>query len=179
MIINIPQLFPIRKGEEKMNRTIGSIYKKGLDYVIITIFVMMFIVVLLNVICRYVFNNSLPWAMEFSRYSFIWIIFLGSALAMRNGSHIGLQFFEKILSVKYLQYYKLFINLLNIIFLLIFTVVGFIMAFQGTHTYSAVIQMPMFIPYLALPFGGVAMLIEAINIIKSMGNNLKDNHTEF
>jgi TRAP-type C4-dicarboxylate transport system permease small subunit len=169
----------VLKGEEKMNRTAGSLYKKGLDYAIIMIFMMMFFVVLLNVICRYVFNNSLPWAMEFSRYSFIWIIFLGSALAMRNGSHIGLQIFEKVLPAQYRQYYNLFINLLNVLFLLVFTVVGFIMAFQGSRTYSAVIQMPMLIPYLALPIGGVAMLIEAINIMKSKGNNLKDNHGEF
>jgi TRAP-type C4-dicarboxylate transport system permease small subunit len=160
------------KGEKKMNRTAGSLYKKGLDYAIIIVFMMMFFVVLLNVICRYVFNNSLPWAMEFSRYSFIWIIFLGSALAMRNGSHIGLQFFENILPEKFMPYYQLFINLLNILFLLVFTAVGFFMAFQGISTYSAVIQMPMLIPYLALPVGGVAMLIEAVNIIRNKVNKL-------
>jgi TRAP-type C4-dicarboxylate transport system permease small subunit len=160
------------KGEVNVNKIADTIYKKSLDYIIITIFMMMFTVVLLNVICRYVFNNSLPWAMEFSRYSFIWIIFLGSALAMRNGSHIGLELFERILSTKYLKYYKLFINSVNILFLLVFTVVGFIVAFQGMKTYSAVIQMPMIIPYLALPVGGVAMLIEAGNIVKNM---IKDN----
>jgi len=41
-----------------------------------------------NVVARYFFNNPLEWAEEFSRYSFIWIVFLGAAYCTKSNRHI-------------------------------------------------------------------------------------------
>ena len=32
-----------------------------------------------NVVARYVFNSPIQWAEEFSRYAFIWVVFMGAA----------------------------------------------------------------------------------------------------
>lgn len=42
-----------------------------------------------QVVLRYVFDAGFPWAEEFSRYCFVWIVFLGSAVAFHRGLHIG------------------------------------------------------------------------------------------
>ena len=36
-------------------------------------FCSMFVVSLLQVICRYIFNNSLTWSEELARYLFVWV----------------------------------------------------------------------------------------------------------
>lgn len=66
--------------------------KRKVDYVnIITIlaFIVMVIVVLLQVIFRYVMRISVPWTEEFARYLLILITFVGGALAVRDKQHIS------------------------------------------------------------------------------------------
>ncbi|MDQ3510019.1 MAG: TRAP transporter small permease [Actinomycetota bacterium] len=45
-----------------------------------------------NVAGRYLFNFSLAWADELSRFLFIWIIFIGAALAYFRGEHISVDY---------------------------------------------------------------------------------------
>ena len=45
------------------------------------------------VICRYVFNNSLTWSEELTRYMFIWVVFLGAAIGVRERTHIAVDIF--------------------------------------------------------------------------------------
>jgi len=57
-----------------------------------TIFVslaLMVIFVFLNVVLRYMFNSGLAWSGEVARYLFVWIIFLGSVIAVKEQSHLG------------------------------------------------------------------------------------------
>jgi TRAP-type transport system small permease protein len=48
-------------------------------------------VVSLQVLLRYAFNNSLGFADELSRLTFVWSIFLGIPLGIRLGAHIGME----------------------------------------------------------------------------------------
>ena len=43
-----------------------------------------------NVLGRYLTGNSLSWADEVARYSMIWLTFLGSGLALREGAHAAI-----------------------------------------------------------------------------------------
>ncbi len=47
------------------------------------------VLVLLAVVLRYVFNDPLSWSEEASRIPFMWLGFLGAALALRRGKHLG------------------------------------------------------------------------------------------
>jgi len=44
-------------------------------------------VVFANVISRFLLRHSIVWSMEIARYSFVWITFLGTAVALRERSH--------------------------------------------------------------------------------------------
>jgi TRAP-type C4-dicarboxylate transport system permease small subunit len=46
-----------------------------------------FIVVLLQVVLRYIFERPNPWSEELSRFGFIWLSMLGAALAVELRSH--------------------------------------------------------------------------------------------
>src|SRR6266566_2085230 len=45
------------------------------------------------VVCRYVFNNSLTWSEELTRYMFIWVVFLGAAVSVRQRANIAIDLF--------------------------------------------------------------------------------------
>jgi TRAP-type C4-dicarboxylate transport system permease small subunit len=122
---------------------------------------------LANVVARFVFNSPIFWSAEMARYSFVWIIFLGAALAARQGSHIGMEVLVNQLPPKARVLLKAAINCMIILFLFVFTIVSFRQAFQAIDTESAAMQIPMLIPYLALPFGAIAMIVEVVRGITS------------
>lgn len=56
---------------------------------IIVISVLMVCVTLAQVIFRYVIAAPLPWSEELARYCFVWIVFLGGAIGLSRGIHLG------------------------------------------------------------------------------------------
>jgi TRAP-type C4-dicarboxylate transport system permease small subunit len=49
----------------------------------------MIVVTLAQVIFRYVIEAPLPWSEELARYCFVWIVFLGGAIGLSRGIHLG------------------------------------------------------------------------------------------
>ncbi len=50
----------------------------------------MCLMVFWNVVLRYGFNSGIPFSVEISRLIFVWLIMLGSVVALREGAHIGI-----------------------------------------------------------------------------------------
>jgi TRAP-type C4-dicarboxylate transport system permease small subunit len=57
-------------------------------YLPVSVFVMMFIVFLINIFFRYVLRNSLNWTFEFSVNSFVIVGLLGACIAFRKEDHV-------------------------------------------------------------------------------------------
>ena len=64
---------------------------------IIVISVVMICVTLAQVIFRYVIAAPLPWSEELARYCFVWIVFLGGAVGLARGIHLGVDLFVNML----------------------------------------------------------------------------------
>jgi TRAP-type transport system small permease protein len=69
-------------------RVIDTVFKT----LLVVLLVVLVFAVGANVAGRYLFNFSLAWADELSRFLFIWIIFVGAALAFFRGEHISVDF---------------------------------------------------------------------------------------
>ena len=57
----------------------------------------MIVITFIQVFCRYILNAALPWAGELTIFLFIWVIFLGAAITLSKGLHIGVDIFTSIL----------------------------------------------------------------------------------
>lgn len=64
---------------------------------IVAISVLMVVVTLAQVIFRYVIAEPLPWSEELARYCFVWIVFLGGAVGLSRGIHLGVDLFVNML----------------------------------------------------------------------------------
>ena len=62
------------------------------DYPAIILFWVLFAIILLQFITRYVFNDSVGWTEELARYVLITLTFVGAITCVRKGSHIFLEF---------------------------------------------------------------------------------------
>ena len=57
----------------------------------------MVIVTLAQVVFRYVIAAPLSWSEELARYCFVWIVFLGGAIGLSRGIHLGVDLFVNML----------------------------------------------------------------------------------
>ncbi len=58
------------------------------EIILVTLFVLMVAVIFIQIIMRYVFNNSLSWSEELGRFVFEWLTWIGLSLGARVGQHI-------------------------------------------------------------------------------------------
>lgn len=61
----------------------------AMNTVIVVSLALMVVMVFSNVVLRYVFNSGITVSEELSRFCFLWLIFVGSVVAMRERGHLG------------------------------------------------------------------------------------------
>ena len=52
------------------------------------------VLIAVGVFCRYVLNESLSWSDELSRYCFVWTVFVGMGLAVKNNGNMKIDILE-------------------------------------------------------------------------------------
>jgi TRAP-type C4-dicarboxylate transport system permease small subunit len=63
---------------------------KAIEAVLALLLVAMVVMVFGNVVLRYAFNSGISVSEEMSRFCFVWLTFIGAIVAMRDGSHLGM-----------------------------------------------------------------------------------------
>lgn len=113
-----------------------------------------------DVASRAVFNQPTIWATELSIYAIIGSCFLGSAYAVRSYSHITVDLLVNMLSDKMKKVFAYVSNVLGLIFSLIFTIYGFehvLGTYKLGTTSSSLLRIPMYLPEMFLPLGGILL----------------------
>ena len=77
--------------------------------------VLMVVIVILNVVLRYVFNKGIFWAEEVATISFVWAVFVGASATYKNKMDIGIDFLITKTSVNIQKKIKLVINILLLV----------------------------------------------------------------
>ena len=57
-------------------------------YIPIIAFLIMFVVFVIQIAARYIFNNPVPWAYEVTVMGYLWMVVLGACYAYRDRSHV-------------------------------------------------------------------------------------------
>ena len=111
-------------------------------------------IIFLQVVMRSVFNSSLSWSEELARYIFIWQIWLGMSIGLRENKHIRVELIFNFIKGRKAKTLNIISSVLCIFFCL------FLMYYGGKivqnsimkSTVSAAMRAPLWIIYLALPF---------------------------
>ncbi len=61
----------------------------AMNTIIVVSLALMVIMVFSNVVLRYAFNSGITATEELSRLLFLWLIFIGAIVAMKEGAHLG------------------------------------------------------------------------------------------
>lgn len=128
------------------------------------------IVVGVNVFFRYILNNTLYWATELSIFLFIWIVFIGAAVAYSRNSHISVTLFLDKLNPKNKKIIDIINSLILISFLVFLTKTGYSVAVSNINSLSEAMKISYGLVYSVVPISCALMLLHTIasliNILK-------------
>jgi C4-dicarboxylate transporter DctQ subunit len=124
-------------------------------------------IVTTEVILRYVFKHSLIFTEELARYLMVWIVFLGSALAVRDEAHIRINILVKRLNPTLGKAARLLAHGLVLIFLVIIAVEGFRILPGQLRQMCITINVSLFYFYLAIPVGAILMIVYLLPVIRA------------
>jgi len=146
----------------------------------------MFLVVLMQVLFRYVLNWPLFWIEEIARYLLIFIAMMGGTLAFKDDVHPKVTFFYERLKYSKRIKWELFLRIFIIIFLMLLIFLGWKWAKDNSCFRTAGLGISEFWPLMIVPIGAAAMLVilivDSLNIlmnkrsylIKDMKTKIKD-----
>ena len=121
------------------------------------------LVVLWQVFTRFILRNPSAWSEEISRYLLIWISFIGGALGLSNGTHMGLVLVTDRIKNPVL---KTIVHILAYIVCgavgFVFVKYGYIYAESGMTRTMMCCNMPMGYVYMIVPVCGVIIIINCI-----------------
>lgn len=143
----------------------------GIQILLGLMLAIMITLVFLNVILRFFFNSGLVWSEELSRYVFVYVIYLGAIVAMKENSHLGVDTFIKNIPEK-LKWLLYIIGRLIIVIVMAILLKGSLSMVIQSHTAKAAATgLPLSIVYgIGIITGGAIILISILNIFDVIRN---------
>jgi len=147
------------------------VVRRVVDAAAILLLCAMTFLILFQILGRYVFNYSISWSEEAAIFAQIWLVMLGAGIAMRNRHHVGVDFLIARCPPVVRQVARSASFLLGAAFLVVVIVGSFSLIGIGFMLKSAALQIPMAVPYIALPVGMTYFLVEfAIAVLPEIQN---------
>lgn len=116
---------------------------------------------------RYVLDHSPSWSEELSRYLMVWLTMLGSAAVLRSGGHISVTTLTDSLPPRALAVVLALRDLALVATSGVLAWWGIQFSELNEVQQSAAMEIPMSIPYAALPVG--ALLILMLILLSRLG----------
>ena len=140
----------------------ARIAEKALDTLTVVLFSVMFATIIVQIVLRYVFNAPLVWTDEAASYLFVWVAFLGWAMATRKRVHIGISVIVEKLPPGWRRALHAFWCLGTLAFALILLIVGAIITRNNVDVRMVSIDFAFWPVYLAVPIAAVFLVAYAL-----------------
>jgi len=147
-----------------------TLLDKFLEIIVITLLIIIVVAVNLEVVFRYILHNPLYWSEELSKLSFVWMIFIGSALATRDKIHIQMDYFADKLSPKIQCWLFYILQIICIAFLM--SVIIFSVPLIGIQANIRSVALNISMSYFTLAVF-IGSIFTIIYISKDIFNKLK------
>jgi TRAP-type transport system small permease protein len=159
--------------------TLSRVSARWVEIITIAMVLVMTILVIVQVLLRYLFSSSLSWSEEIARYLMIWVSFLAAGLALQKNLHIGVEALITRLGPRQRRRVSLVSKAAIFAFLVVLTVGGFQLAWFVRNQSSPALFLSMSWAYGASAAGGLFMAIQMFHsfltefISAGLGDNRK------
>ncbi|MDH4619850.1 TRAP transporter small permease [Brevibacillus sp. AY1] len=129
---------------------------------IAVIFGLAALLTLVQVFARYLLKSPFVWSEELVRYAMIWIVFLGTAVALRKGHLIAVEVVQHLVPKAIKKMMEVVTVLINMVLLFLLIKYGFgIMTNLGGQSTGAM-DIPVSWTYAAIPVGSLLALLNSL-----------------
>lgn len=129
-------------------------------------FIVIFLLMVGGVVLRYFFSVSFAWNIELSRYSFVWLTFIGAAYVRRLDSHIKIDvlfnYVKRNISRKTNIVFWVVKEILTVLYLVLLIYFSYVLSVRSWRFLSQAMQMPQFFLYISVALGGIMYLFREI-----------------
>jgi TRAP-type C4-dicarboxylate transport system permease small subunit len=154
---------------KKLDEVVAAILKA----VVVACLILIAFILLFRVIIRFTpINISLSWTDEVVEWSMAYMIFLTSALIMRDGAHFRVDLLqEKFKDTTFIRVLNFCITIFNVIFFAVFFYYAWDL-FSKAQAPTIILRAPRQVPYASILIGGFLMLVycirDLVNAFKEM-----------
>ena len=148
----------MRKWLHAANRALVSFETCAVGALVVAVCV----VVLLQVLMRYLFAYPNPWSEEVSRFCFIWLSLLGASLAVEHRAHFGFDQVTKALAPRAKKVVEGFAGAVVLLFSLLLIGTGIALMDLTMGERSPALNLPVAVVYAAAPVSGVLMVVHMV-----------------
>lgn len=135
-----------------------------------------------NVIMRYFFNNPIKWSEEVVTSLFVWTVFIGSAYAYRNHSHLGVDIVVNFMPDRMKKVVSVTMAILELLVLLMLTIISaqyvYHLIFSRTGAFKPaltdMLRVPKWWTGIAVPIGfGLSTFHSVVFLLRDKLNLFK------
>ena len=146
-------------------------YYKFLKVSLAILMGLLLIPVVLQIFARYFsFIPRYIWTEEMARFCFIWVILVGSMIAVRDGTHFTVDLLPKARTSRGEAFSRMFVDFWILVTALIFIIWGWPLVQFGLLQTSEMAELPMVLIYMAWPLAGVTWILF---LIEKFVDNIK------
>lgn len=159
--------------DTRKNKSLAQMLLKPMIHCSVVFMFFIILLTFLQVCLRYIFSHSFAWIEEVSRYLFVWIVFLGAAIAFDDDSHIKIDFIESKLPKKIKGIVQYFIVLINLLAMGLLFYSGALVALRNRKSmFYTIPDLSLLIMYIAVPLSCVlAIILIVLRIKKNIGSD--------
>ena len=162
----------------KVTRSSLDLYFRLLKVLLTLLMLLMIVPVLLQILSRY--SGIIPryiWTEEIARFCFVWIIMIGSMIAVREESHFRVDLLPQPETDRQAAFGNLIVHVGMMLVAVVFVVYGYEFAEFGFRQHSEMSGINMLSIYVAFPLAGVpwaVFLLERIVVDAKRISGLAD-----
>jgi TRAP-type C4-dicarboxylate transport system permease small subunit len=134
------------------------IWRYGVETIVVILVAVMVATMFLQVFCRFVLGDPLSWSEELARYLFVWVSFLGAAVAYRRGSHIVVETILVLMPRRVQIVLGWVADAFVVVALLALLVHGIDIVEATGNVEATMLQIPMSWVYASVPVSAAVML---------------------
>lgn len=127
--------------------------------------VLMSLATFTNVIFRYFFNSPFEWAEEFSRYAFIWLVFMGAAVTTKHKKHIIIDTVIFALPDGLRRICFVLADLSTMVLMLVMVYFGWVLMSFATQP-TATLKIPQYMVYLCVPVSAALIILHSLGDVR-------------
>ena len=138
-------------------------------YICIVLLSLFAVILFIQVIARYVFNNSLSWSEELARYLFIWLVFIGISYGAKQMKHLRIDVFLNIFPKKIRPYIMVLSEIIVLVFegIVFYSAVTTVSKYMKIHMASPAIGVPLWVVHSSAIVGYCLTFIRQIQAIRT------------